>query len=292
MAPSLTGSPVIAITGGGRGIGKATAEVLVAAGARVALGDIDEAAAQSAAASLGSAAVATRLDVSDEDSFAAFIAFTERELGALDVLINNAGIMPIGPFLDETHATAQRMLSINVLGCLTGMKAALPGMLGRGRGHIVNVASVAGKSPVPGGLTYAASKAAVISATETARVEFAGRGIAFTCVMPSFTNTDLIAGTKGTRGIKNVEPEDVGRAILAAVQQPRADVYVPKAVGAVVRLQPLLGRRLRDAANHALKADRAFLEVDQGARAAYDRRVAAPPATRELPAADEERAPR
>ncbi len=292
MSASLIGSPVVAITGGGRGIGKATAQALVAAGARVAIGDIDEGAARDAAEALGSGVVATRLDVSDEDSFAAFVAFAERELGPLDVLVNNAGIMPIGPFLDETHATAQRMLSINVLGCLTGMKAALPGMLARGSGHIVNVASVAGKSPVPGGLTYAASKAAVISATETARVEFTGRGIEFTCVMPSFTNTDLIAGTKGTRGIKNVEPEDVGQAILAVLQRPRADVYVPKAVGAVVRAQPLLGRRLRDAANHALKADRAFLEVDQGARAGYDRRVAAPPATRELEAGDEETAAR
>jgi len=284
MTAILPASQVVAITGAGRGIGKATAKILVAAGARVALGDIDEDAVQAVAQELGPSAVATRLDVSDEASFQAFVAFAERELGPLDALINNAGIMPIGPFLEETRSTAERVLSINVLGCLIGMKAALPGMLGRGRGHVVNVASVAGKAPVPGGLTYAASKAAVISATETARVEYAGRGLAFTCVMPSFTNTDLISGTKGTRGIKNVEPEDVGKAILAALARPRADVYVPKAVGAVVRVQPLMGRRLRDAANHALKADRAFLEIDHDARADYDRRVGAAPARDELPA--------
>jgi NAD(P)-dependent dehydrogenase (short-subunit alcohol dehydrogenase family) len=284
MTAILPASRVVAITGAGRGIGKATAEILVGAGARVALGDIDEAAAQAVAQELGPAAVATRLDVSDNASFAAFVAFAERELGPLDVLINNAGIMPIGPFLDETHTTAERVLSINVLGCLIGMKSALPGMLERGRGHIVNVASIAGKSPVPGGLTYAASKAAVISATETARVEYTGRGLEFTCVMPSFTNTDLISGTKGTRGIKNVEPEDVGEAILAALARPRPDVYVPKAVGAVARVQPLMGRRLRDAANHALKADRTFLEIDHDARADYDRRVGAAPARDELPA--------
>jgi short-subunit dehydrogenase len=184
--------------------------------------------------------------------------------------------MPIGPFLDEPDSIARRVVDINILGMLTGMKLALPGMLERGSGHIINVASIAGKAPVPGGATYAASKAAIISLTETARVEFAGRGIAFTCVMPSFTATELIAGTKGTRFVPNVEPAQVGAAIARAVAKPRADVYVPSAVGAIARITPLLGRRLRDAINHALRADRAFLEVDHAARGAYDARVVKP----------------
>jgi short-subunit dehydrogenase len=170
------------------------------------------------------------------------------------------------------------------------MKVVLPEMLERGRGHVINVASVAGKAPVPGGLTYAASKAAVVSATETARVEYRGRGIDFTCVMPSFTNTDLIAGTKGTRGIKNAEPEDVARAIVAAIAKPRPDVYVPGVLAPIVRTQPLLGRRLRDAINRMLKADRTFLEIDAGARAVYDRRIAAPDDAKALPSGAEERA--
>ena len=283
-----TQHPVVAITGGARGIGLATARALHATGARVAIGDVDEAAARQAAADLGPDAVATHLDVSDEASFAAFLAYAAQELGPVEVLVNNAGIMPIGPFLAETGATARRAVDVNLVGCLTGMKAALPAMLERGAGHIVNVASVAGKAPVPGGLTYAATKAAVISATETARVEYVGRGVAFTCVMPSFTNTELIAGTKGTRFVKNVEPEDVAKAIVAAIRRPRADVYVPRAIGGVVRTQPLLGRRLRDAINRALKADRTFLEVDQGARAAYDRRIAAPPQPARLEASAEQ----
>lgn len=283
MSPVLAGSPVVAITGAGRGIGQATARALLAAGARVAIGDIDEEAARASAALLGGGAVSTVVDVTDPDSFALFLTFTEAALGPVDVLINNAGIMPIGPFLDESSATAQAQLQVNVFGCLNGMRAALPGMLARGRGHVVNVASVAGKSPVPGGLTYAATKAAVISATETARVEFAGTGVHFTCVMPSFTNTELITGTSGTRGVRNAEPEEVGAAIVDALVHHRADVYVPKIVGPILRTQPLLGRRLRDRINHALKADRTFLEIDAGARAAYDRRIAAPDETRELP---------
>lgn len=274
--PLLTGSRVVAITGAGRGIGLATARALHAGGAKVALGDIDEAAVREAAADLGERALGLRVDVTDPASFADFIAATERELGPLDVLDNNAGIMPIGPFLEESSQTAARVLEINVLGCLNGMKAVLPGMLERGRGHIINTASVAGKAPVPGGLTYAASKAAVVSITETARVEYAGSGLSFTCVMPSFTNTELVAGTKGTRFVKNVEPEDVARAIVKVIERPRPDVYVPGNLAPVIRLQPLIGRRVRDAMNRALKADRAFLEIDHTARAGYDQRISSP----------------
>ena len=264
---------VVAITGGARGIGLATAAALGAAGARVAIGDIDAEAAVAAAAELGDGVLAGALNVAERESFDDFLALVERELGPLAVLVNNAGIMPIGPFLDEPDRIARRVLNVNVLGVINGMKLALPGMLDRGSGQIVNVASVAGKSPVPGGASYAASKAAIVSLTETARVEFAGSGISFTCVMPSFTATELIAGTKGTRFVKNVAPGDVGAAIAAAVVRPRADVYVPRSVGAIVRSQPLLGRRLRDAINRALGADRTFLDVDWGAREDYDARI-------------------
>jgi NADP-dependent 3-hydroxy acid dehydrogenase YdfG len=283
MSTSLTtGGPVVAITGAGRGIGLATARELHSQGARLVLGDIDTDAVEKAAADLGDRAVAKQLDVSDEDSFAHFVGFAGEKFGLLDVLVNNAGIMPIGPYLDETVETAQRAVDINLMGCLIGMKAALPEMVRRGSGQIINVSSIAGKSPVPGGLTYAATKAAVVSATETARVEYARSGVSFTCVMPSFTNTELIAGTKGTRFIKNVEPEDVAAAIAAAVKNPRHDVYVPGSVGAVAKMTPLIGRKMRDALNRSIKADRTFLDVDNEARAAYDRRIAAVPSKPEL----------
>jgi NAD(P)-dependent dehydrogenase (short-subunit alcohol dehydrogenase family) len=264
---------VVAITGGARGIGLATARALHARGARVAIGDLDGDAAAAAAAALGDGAPGVALDVSDPDSFARFVEIVERDLGPLDVLVNNAGIMPIGPFLDETHATARKVMEVNVLGCITGMKLALPGMLERGRGQVVNVASVAGKAPAPGGATYCASKAAIVMLTETARVEYAGRGVSFTCVMPSFTATELIAGTKGMRFVPTAQPHDVAEAIAQAIEQPRPDVYVPASVGRIVRFNQLAGRRVRDSIARRLGADRTFLEVDQTARAAYDDRI-------------------
>jgi NAD(P)-dependent dehydrogenase (short-subunit alcohol dehydrogenase family) len=264
---------VVAITGGARGIGLATAKALHAAGARVAIGDIDHDAAIASGLELGADVLAGQLDVTDRGSFERFVALVERELGPLDVLVNNAGIMPIGPFDEEPDALARRTFEINVLGCLIGMKITLPAMAARGAGQIVNVASVAGKAAVPGGITYAASKAAIVSATESARVEYAGRGIKFTCVMPSFTATELIAGTKGTKGIATVQPDAVGAAIARGIARGKKDVFVPGSVGAIVRTQPLLGRRLRDAINHALGADRTFLDIDQAARAAYDARI-------------------
>jgi NADP-dependent 3-hydroxy acid dehydrogenase YdfG len=270
--PSIEGR-VVAITGAARGIGLATAAEVRARGARVAIGDIDSDEVVRAAASLGKDVLTSPLDVTDPSSFRGFLTLAEQEIGPVDVLVNNAGIMPIGPLLEEREEVARQVVAINVLGVLTGMKLALPAMLARGDGHIVNVASIAGKSPVPGGATYAASKASIISLTESARVEFADTGVSFTCVMPSFTATELIAGTKGTRFIPSVDPHSVAEAIADAVGHRHTDVYVPSAVGLIARTQPLLGRRLRDAINHLIGVDRTFLDFDRSARAAYDARI-------------------
>ena len=264
---------VVAITGAARGIGLATAREAVRRGARVVIGDVDAAAVEMAAAELGQGAHPVQVDVSDADSVAAFVKAADA-VGPLAVLVNNAGIMPIGEFLALSPATYRRAVEINVLGCIFGTHAALPGMLERGAGQIVNVASTAGKAPVPGGATYCATKAAVLAFTETTRVEYAGTGIDFTCVLPHFTNTELIAGTSGTRGIRVVEPDDVAKAICDAIERPRPDVYVPKVIGTILSTQPLIGRTLRDAVNRRLGAYRAFLDFDHGARAGYDDRIA------------------
>jgi NAD(P)-dependent dehydrogenase (short-subunit alcohol dehydrogenase family) len=263
----------IAITGGGRGIGLATARELHRRGASVAIGDIDVEAAKEAAASIGPAVAAFQLDVTDATSFGSFLADTKGALGGLDVLINNAGVMPIGHFLDIPEAVVRRAMEINLLGPTLGMRLALPDMIAQGEGHIVNIASSAGKTSVPGGLTYCSTKAGLIHLTEGARLEFGDRGISFTCVMPSFTNTDLVAGTKGTRFIKNVEPEDVASAIAHGIEKKSKDVFAPKSLRAIYALQPLMGRRLRDRMYRTLGAYETFLDIDQTGRASYDERV-------------------
>ena len=109
--------------------------------------------------------------MTDRASFDAFLTEVERRLGPLDVLINNAGIMPVGPFVAETDETARRIVDINVHGVINGSKLALERFLPRNRGHLVNIASVAGKMGFPGGATYSASKHAVVGLSEAIRVE-------------------------------------------------------------------------------------------------------------------------
>ncbi|CAM3589822.1 SDR family oxidoreductase [Smaragdicoccus niigatensis] len=264
---------VVAITGAARGIGYATAAHLLSQGARVAIGDIDAAAVRSAATSLARGVVALQVDVSNDESVAAFIAAAEDALGTLDILINNAGIMPIGHFLEQSQELQRRTFDINVYGVLNGMRAALPGMIERGSGHIINVASSAGKAPVPGGLVYGATKAAVASLTDTARIEFAGDNIDFTSILPAFTNTDLIAGTKGLKGFKTVEPEDVAQAIADAISHPVPEKWVPGSLAGTAAIFGLIPYGVRDRINRALGAYDAFLDVDQSARKVYDDRI-------------------
>jgi NAD(P)-dependent dehydrogenase (short-subunit alcohol dehydrogenase family) len=280
---------VVAITGAARGIGLATAGTFLHHGARVVIGDIDEAAVKKAAAGLGNDVEGIQLDVTDEVSFKAFVEAAQQRFGRLDVLVNNAGIMPIGHFLDESDQTSKRALLINSAGPLIGMRAALPGMIASGKGHIVNVASAAGKTAVAGGVTYSASKAATIAATESARVEFAGTGVLFTCVMPSFTNTELISGTTGTRFIRNLEPREVGEAIVRAVAERSKDVFLPAAVGVMLQVGPLFGRRVRDFANHLIGADSTFLQFDHAARKGYDDRIQGAPGSTHTPGRDRRR---
>jgi NAD(P)-dependent dehydrogenase (short-subunit alcohol dehydrogenase family) len=145
----------IVITGAARGIGEATARRLAAAGHRLALGDLDNDLAQRVADDLtrgrvstgstgGAGAMAAHLDVTSPDSWREFLAATQ-ELGPIDVLVNNAGIMPLGQILKEPDEVTRKIFDVNVFGIINGTKAVGPGMVDRGRGHIINVASAVGR---------------------------------------------------------------------------------------------------------------------------------------------------
>jgi short-subunit dehydrogenase len=266
---------VVAITGGARGIGRATAAALARRGAKVAIGDVDRALAEQTAAQLGGGTVALALDVTDPASFERFLTGVEAQLGPLDVLVNNAGIMPLGRFADESEETARRIVDINLLGVMTGSKLALKRFLPRRSGHLVNIASSAGKAGIPGGATYSATKFAVVGLTEAIRHEVRDCGIETTVVMPVPVNTELATGLASGRGMTAlVEPEQVADAIVDALERPRHDVYVPKALTVAVRLGALLPRRAAEALGRAAKTDRILADADRAARTAYERRAA------------------
>jgi NAD(P)-dependent dehydrogenase (short-subunit alcohol dehydrogenase family) len=272
-APRPLAGKVAAITGGARGIGRATAAALVARGVRVAIGDIDGSLAEQTAAELGAGTVGLPLDVTNRDSFNDFLNRVESQLGPLDILVNNAGIMPVGPFLDETDGTAKRLVDINLHGVIFGSKLALERFQTRRRGHVVNIASIAGKSATSHLATYVATKHAVVGLTEALRIEFGPSGIDFSVVMPVGTNTELYSGLQQIRGIQTPEPEDVGEAIVEALQTGRFDVYVPKRMNATIRISALLPRRAAEALGRALGGNEAVMHPDQAARAAYEQRI-------------------
>ncbi len=270
---SLQGK-VVAITGGARGIGKATSKALVREGAKVAIGDLDVELAEKTATELGGGTIALELDVTSRDSFEGYLDQVEERLGSLDVIINNAGIMPLGKFADESDATAHRMIDINLHGVLYGMKAALPRMERRNSGHIVNIASQAGKGGFPGGATYCATKFAVVGVSEAVRAETTDTGIEVSVVMPAIVNTELATGLKQARGIKSVEPEDVAEAIVEALKTNRFEVHVPKISGTIGRLMAILPRSAREAVAKGLGADKILAEADTRSREAYEDRAA------------------
>lgn len=269
---SLNGK-VVAITGGAQGIGKATATALVRKGCRVALGDIDLALAEKTATGLGGGTIALALDVTDRASFTAFLDEAERQLGPVDVVVNNAGIMPVTPFVSEGQDSVRRQIDINLHGVITGTQLAIERMQPRGHGHIVNIASQAGKAGVPGIATYSATKHAVVGLSEAVRAELRGSGVEVACVMPTLVNTELTSGV-GQRLVKAVEPEDVANEIVDALEVPRFDVFVPRANGILLKTGALLPRNLREAVGRLMKMDKLMTEVDHGARNSYETRAA------------------
>jgi short-subunit dehydrogenase len=257
----------IAITGGGRGIGLATAARLSRAGARVVIGERDAEAAEKAAADLGVESLA--LDVADPASWRSFAAAA----GPLDVLVNNAGIMPVGPAVEEPDAVTRAILDVNLLGVITGTKTAAPAMVARGRGHIVNVASGVGRVAVPGGATYSASKYGVIGYTEATRAELAPHGVDVSMVLPTVVQTELAAGVSQARFVRPVSAEDVAAAIESVIRSPRPETWVPRWTQGMVRTTQLLPRRVQEAISRVFHADAILTDADAAARADYERRV-------------------
>lgn len=266
----------IAITGAARGIGFATATALLKRGARVVIGDRDVALGESAVAKLSNLGPVSGypLDVSDPESFAAFLDKARADGGGhIDVLINNAGVMPVGPFLDHTEQTIRSAIEVNFYGVINGCRLVLPEMVKRRRGHIVNVASLAGMLAVPGQALYAGTKFAVVGFSTALADEYAPQGVEVSCVMPTFTNTDLISGTATGGMTAPVEPEDIAAAVVKVLDKPKTIVSVPyslRFIAAATAFLPPRGRRWLSAKTGTA---RVFLDFDTSARAAYEKRA-------------------
>jgi NAD(P)-dependent dehydrogenase (short-subunit alcohol dehydrogenase family) len=269
---SLSGK-VAVVTGGGRGIGRALSQALAREGVRVAIADLDGAAAEQAANEIGGGAIGLALDVTDRPAFTAALDDVESRLGPVDIIVNNAGIMPIGPFEEETDATAIRQLELNLHAVIHGSKEGVRRMKPRDAGHIVNVASIAGKFGAPGGATYSACKHGVVGLCESLRAELYGTGVEVHVVMPALVTTELAAGTHEIKGIKRSTPEDVAEAVVEALKLGRFEVYVPKAVKALVTSTAISPRRFAEWLGRQM-GGASLLQADRSARAAYEERAA------------------
>ncbi|MFI6775769.1 SDR family oxidoreductase [Nocardia sp. NPDC050412] len=262
----LKGARVL-ITGAGRGIGQSTAELFAAEGAELAIADVDTVAAESAAAAIG--ARAYELDVRVRDQWDKVVA----DFGAVDVLVNNAGVMPAGAFLDEPDAVGRATIDVNVWGLIHGMRAVVPGMIERRRGHVVNVASLAGKIPVAGLAVYNASKFAAVGLSAATRLEFAPQGVSVSCVMPSAVRTRLSSGLSLGKGMPTVDPEDVAAAILQTCETRKAEVAVPNYLGPIDIALAAAPERAVRLVRRLLDGNRALHPADSETRAKYEQQV-------------------
>ena len=257
----------VAITGGGRGIGAATAAALTRAGCRVVIGDLDIAVAERTAAEIGARALP--LDVTDRAGFTTFLDEAESRFGPLAVLVNNAGIMPLARIEDEPDETTARILAVNLHAAIHGTREAVRRMRPRGHGHIVNLASVVARAPGPGAATYAATKAGVLAFSAAVRAELRGSGVEVSCVLPGLVATELSAGI-AVRGYRPIPPGAVAEAIVRVVRRPRFETYVPARMGAMLKVGSLFGDRFQRMSG----ADAAVLRaIGSAERAGYERRA-------------------
>ncbi len=170
-------------------------------------------------------------------------------------------------------AVIERTIAVNLTGVINGTVTAVPGMVERGTGQIINVASLAGINGVKGLAAYSASKFGVVGFTESIRTEFDSSGLIFTCVMPGPVRTGMMDGTADSPVIKLIPPEQVAGAIVDAMKTGKERVSVPKSVGVIARIGSLLPPRAAIRLNRLLGIDRVYTEIDRSARAAYVERT-------------------
>ena len=269
MTGNTLSGRVIAVTGGAQGIGEATAQALAAQGAKVVIGDLDIDLAKKSAEAYGG--LALPLDVTSRESFAGFLDAVVKEHGRLDGLVNNAGFMVLGRVLETPLERQLSQIDVNLSGLIVGCYEGASRMQAGGR--IVNIASVAGRVPIPGSAVYNATKAGVLAFSESLDAELRPRDIRVSCVLPSFTNTHLIDGTTATGMTKPIEPSEVADAVVASMVKPKLFRVRPRAVAYSAAHWSSMHAALKPAKRKALGLESIFAEHDHAARASYDERT-------------------
>ena len=230
------------ITGGAGGLGRAVGLALARAGAQVALWDSNEDSLKAASEAFLRENLKVRtyaLDVSDRDAVREGAKRLKADLGEIDILDNNAGIVFPGTFLEASEADADRTLDVNIKSYLLTTRAFLPGMIERNRGHLIMTASAAGLAGVPGMAVYSASKHAVVGFSESLRLEIrnaGARGVGMTIVCPGFIDTGMFDGASPPFGMPWLKAGELADRVLKAVRSDKIYVREPF----IVKIIPVL----------------------------------------------------
>lgn len=234
--------PTAVVTGAASGIGRALAAALVARGSTVVVADLDGAAAERVAAELGPLASAAQVDVRDRDAVCELVQRTDRDSGALDLMVNNAGTGVGGAISTLTAEHWRAQLEVNLYGVLHGIEAAYPLMRARGAGQICSTSSLSGLIPAPSLGPYTTSKFAVVGLSLALRAEAATYGVRVSVLCPGFTETPLLdngqmaeapTGVKSIRPLirashaRTVSPESIARACLEGLRKDAPVIVAP-----------------------------------------------------------------
>ncbi|WP_078308127.1 MULTISPECIES: SDR family NAD(P)-dependent oxidoreductase [unclassified Mycobacterium] len=263
------------VTGGARGIGLSIAQRLAREGVRVVIADLDGEAAVRSAGEIGSGAQGFALDVTEFDEYLRVVTEVEETLGPIDIVVNNAGIMPVGPLLEESRGVAEATMRVNFWSHYISYQVLAPRMIARGRGHFINVTSAAGAIHSPGLASYVASKHAATGFARSAREELAGTGVTISTVMPAAVRTQLVDGIpfKWWEKLGIIPPEWVARDAVRTVRNRPAVVGSPRGTVLALRLQHLVPEWLWLLGRRVVNADRTVGPVDRRARSEYDGRI-------------------
>ena len=249
---------IAVVTGASRGIGRAVARAAAQKGAQVGLISRSQAELDAVLKEIGGRGAVATADVADRAQVEKALASVSSALGPIDILVNNAGIGAWGAFEDADVDLFEKLMRVNYLGTIYPMKAVLPGMLARGRGHIVNVASIAGRIGAPFEAAYSASKFAVAGLSEAVAIEVGTRGVGISIVNPGPVETEFFEA----RGVpyarktpKPVSAERVAKDVIAAVEKNKLETYIPRWLGPAVVSRVLMPPMYRAGTTRAFKEE-------------------------------------